>query len=79
MVPFVLPTVVVGMAFSGLRESLVAILVAHAFSNVAVVVLVVGAAWATIHPALEDAAESSGRPDGVASLGSCCRSRGPRS
>ncbi|MFI5056473.1 MAG: iron ABC transporter permease, partial [Actinomycetota bacterium] len=39
VVPFVLPTVVVGMAFSGLRGSLVAILAAHVFFNVAVVVL----------------------------------------
>ena len=60
VVPFVLPTVVVGMAFSGLRGSLVAILAAHVFFNVAVVVLVVGAAWATIDPALEDAAEELG-------------------
>lgn len=60
VVPFVLPTVVVGMAFSGLRGSLAAILAAHVFFNVAVVVRVVGAAWATIDPALEDAAEELG-------------------
>jgi len=51
---------VVGMAFSGLPGSLAAILAAHVFFNVAVVVRVVGAAWATIDPALEDAAEELG-------------------
>ena len=60
LVPFVLPTVVVGMAFSGMRGSIVAILVAHVFFNIAVVVRVVGAAWATIDPELEDAAEELG-------------------
>ena len=60
VLPFVLPTVVVGMAFSGLRGSLAAILAAHVFFNIAVVVLVVGAAWATVDPALEDAAEEMG-------------------
>ncbi|MEP6758596.1 MAG: iron ABC transporter permease [Actinomycetota bacterium] len=60
VVPFVLPTVVVGMAFSGLRGSIVAILAAHVFFNIAVVVRVVGAAWATVDPELEDAADELG-------------------
>jgi thiamine transport system permease protein len=60
LVPFVLPTVVVGMAFSGWRGSIWAILAAHVFFNLAVVVRVVGTAWATLDPDLEDAAEELG-------------------
>jgi thiamine transport system permease protein len=60
LLPFVLPTVVVGLAFAGLPGSVVAILAAHVFFNVAVVVRVVGAAWATMDPALEDAADELG-------------------
>jgi thiamine transport system permease protein len=41
LLPFVLPTVVVGLAFSGLPGALVAILAAHVFFNVAVVVRIV--------------------------------------
>lgn len=55
VVPFVLPTVVVGSAFSELFDrvglqadrSLAAIVSAHVFFNVAVVVRVVGGFWAT--------------------------------
>jgi thiamine transport system permease protein len=84
LVPFVLPTVVVGSAFLALlgprspvngllvavlgdgaptldlRRTVVAILVAHAFFNYAVVVRTVGGAWANLDPRLEDAARSLG-------------------
>jgi thiamine transport system permease protein len=60
LLPFVLPTVVVGLAFSGVAGSVTAILVAHVFFNIAVVVRVVGTAWATMNPALEDAADELG-------------------
>jgi thiamine transport system permease protein len=60
LVPFVLPTVVVGLAFSGLPGSIVPILAAHVFFNIAVVVRVVGSAWATMDPGLEDAADELG-------------------
>ena len=84
MVPFVLPTVVVGSAFLALlgpsspintalravlgdgapvldlRRTLTAILLAHVFFNVAVVVRTVGAAWANLDPRLEDAARAAG-------------------
>ena len=49
VVPFVLPTVVVATAFTGLgapRATVWTVLVAHAFFNYAVVVRVVGVAWA---------------------------------
>jgi thiamine transport system permease protein len=61
-VPFVLPTVVVASAFRalGFRESIVAILLAHAFFNYAVVVRAVGALWAHLDPAQEDAARVLG-------------------
>jgi thiamine transport system permease protein len=56
-VPFVLPTVVVGTAFVavGWRDSVGAILAAHVFFNVAVVVRTVGALWARLDPDLHDA------------------------
>jgi thiamine transport system permease protein len=60
LVPFVLPTVVVGLAFGGGRGSLAALFAAHVFFNVAVVVRVVGGYLATIDPAIEDAAEELG-------------------
>lgn len=52
-VPFLLPTVVVGAAFAsllpdGVHGSVFAIVVAHVFFNVAVVVRVVGAVWARL-------------------------------
>lgn len=81
-VPFVLPTVVVGVAFlavlgpdgpvSGLlgrwwgaapvdlRGTLAAILIAHVFFNVAVVVRVVGGLLESTDPRMEDAAASLG-------------------
>lgn len=56
-VPFVLPTVVVGTAFVslGLNDSIGAILAAHVFFNVAVVVRTVSTLWSRIDPGLHDA------------------------
>ena len=56
-VPFVLPTVVVGTAFVALgwRDSIGAILAAHVFFNLAVVVRTVGALWSRLDPDLHDA------------------------
>lgn len=71
-VPFVLPTVVVGLAFRtlfaahgplggwGLDGSLAAILAAHVFFNYAVVVRTVGAAWAHLDRRPVDAARTLG-------------------
>jgi thiamine transport system permease protein len=71
LVPFVLPTVVVGVAMLGvygpggvsgltLSGTIWAILIAHVFFNYAVVVRTVGSAWATIGPSGEDAARMLG-------------------
>ena len=74
MVPFVLPTVVVGAAFAAVLPpsgwapvpglprvgTLGAILAAHTFFNVAVVVRVVGALWAQLDPRTEEAAAMLG-------------------
>ena len=71
VVPFVLPTVVVGAAFLALlgprspigldlRGSVWAILLAHAFFNVAVVVRVVGGLWEQLDPRTEEAARLLG-------------------
>ena len=71
VVPFVLPTVVVGAAFLALvgprgvlgidlRGSAWAILLAHAFFNVAVVVRVVGGLWEQLDPRTEEAARVLG-------------------
>ena len=65
LVPFVLPTLVVATAFvallpDGVERSVWAILLAHAFFNVAVVVRVVGASWATLDRRLWDAAATLG-------------------
>jgi thiamine transport system permease protein len=68
---FVLPTVVVGAAFvailpSSLDRSVWAILGAHVAFNLAVVVRVVGAAWAAVPDDLERAAATlGGRPTAV--------------
>jgi thiamine transport system permease protein len=62
-VPFVLPTVVVGAAFTtifGTDGSLVAILLAHAFFNTAVVVRTVGGLWSQLDGRSEDAARALG-------------------
>jgi thiamine transport system permease protein len=60
LVPFVLPTVVVGTAFAFPDRSLAWLFAAHVFFNVAVVVRVVGGAWAHVDPELEDAAAGLG-------------------
>ena len=65
LVPFVLPTVVVATAFLALlpdaaERTVWAILLAHVFFNVAVVVRVVGAFWAGLDPRLGDAAATLG-------------------
>lgn len=64
-VPFVLPTVVVGTAFRAILPSswvggIGAILLAHVFFNVAVVVRVVGGLWAHLDPRYEAAARTLG-------------------
>ncbi len=65
-VPFVLPTVVVGTAFVALgwRDSIGAILAAHVFFNVAVVVRTVGTLWSRLDPNLHDAARVLGASEG---------------
>src|SRR5690606_22326481 len=62
IVPFVLPTVVVGTAFAALgwRDSVWAILAAHVFYNVAVVVRTVGGMWARLDRKVEEAAATLG-------------------
>ncbi len=65
VVPFVLPTVVVALAFlailpDGLERGWAAILVAHAFFNVAVVVRIVGTFWANLDPRVGEAAATLG-------------------
>lgn len=69
-VPFVLPTVVVAIAFRvllagplaplGLDGGVGAIIVAHAYVNLAIVARVVAAAWATLDPRPEQAARTLG-------------------
>jgi thiamine transport system permease protein len=64
-VPFVLPTLVVALALLAvlpprLERGWAAILVAHAFFNVAVVVRVVGGFWARIDPRVSEAAATLG-------------------
>lgn len=64
-VPFVLPTVVVALAFRALLGSsvgsgLLIVVLAHAYLNLAVVVRIVGARWATIDPRFDIAARTLG-------------------
>jgi len=64
-VPFVLPTVVVALAFrallgSSLGSGFVIVILAHAYLNMAVVVRVIGARWSTIDARLEVAARTLG-------------------
>jgi thiamine transport system permease protein len=64
-VPFVLPTVVVALAFVALlpetlERGWAPILIAHAFFNVAVVVRIVGTAWAGLDPHVGEAAATLG-------------------
>lgn len=70
-VPFLLPTVVVGAAFAALlpgqlRGTVWAIIVAHVYFNVAVVVRVVGAVWAQLPPDMVGAARTLGASPGRA-------------
>ncbi len=65
VVPFVLPTVVVALAFvailpDGIERGWAPILVAHAFFNVAVVVRIVGTYWANLDPRVGEAAATLG-------------------
>jgi thiamine transport system permease protein len=65
LVPFVLPTVVVATAFLAVlpeahERGLLPILAAHAFFNIAVVVRLVGTAWARLDPRLWEAAATLG-------------------
>ena len=65
VVPFVLPTVVVALAFlailpDGIERGRVPILIAHAFFNVAVVVRIVGTYWANLDPRVSEAAATLG-------------------
>lgn len=64
-VPFVLPTVVVGTAFAatlprGSRQGVVAVVAAHAYMNLAVVVRTVGSAWSRLDPRYAAAARTLG-------------------
>ena len=70
-VPFVLPTVVVGTAFIALlgskspiglnlRDTVTAVIIAHVFFNVAIVVRTVGDAWARLDPRPEQASRTLG-------------------
>lgn len=64
-IPFVLPTVVVALAFlavlpESIEQGWVAILIAHVFFNVAVVVRVVGTFWAGLDPRVSEAAATLG-------------------
>ncbi|RZS44374.1 thiamine transport system permease protein [Herbihabitans rhizosphaerae] len=62
LVPFVLPTIVVGLAFRTLIPDggVVAIVLANAFFNVAVVARTVGGLWTHLDRRAEDAARSLG-------------------
>jgi thiamine transport system permease protein len=65
VVPFVLPTVVVALAFlailpDGIEHGWASILVAHAFFNVAVVVRIVGTFWASLDRRVTEAAATLG-------------------
>jgi thiamine transport system permease protein len=65
VVPFVLPTIVVALAFlavlpEGLERGWAPILIAHAFFNVAVVVRIVGTFWAGLDPRASEAAATLG-------------------
>ncbi len=65
-VPFVLPTVVVGVAFSklvtgtSLEQSAGVVIAAHVFYNISIVVRLVGVRWAQLGDHLEEAARTLG-------------------
>lgn len=67
-IPFVLPTVVVASAFLAIsdRRSVWAIIAAHVFFNVAVIVRSVGGMWSQLDRRPEDAARSLGASPWVA-------------
>ena len=67
VVPFVLPTVVVALAFvailpDSIERGWAPILIAHAFFNVAVVVRIVGTFWANLDRRVAEAAATLGAP-----------------
>jgi thiamine transport system permease protein len=77
LVPFVLPTIVVGAAFLALlgprgatgvnlQGTIWLVLIAHAFFNVAIVVRTVGGLWGHLDPTLEEAARTLGASRGRA-------------
>ena len=73
-VPFLLPTVVVAAAFTALlperlEHTATAIIIAHVFFNVAVVVRVVGGLWSEVPPDLTAAARTLGASPARASWG----------
>lgn len=64
-VPFVLPTVVVALAFrslvgGGVAQGFVLVVIAHAYVNIAVVARIVGASWAQHDPDSENVARTLG-------------------
>ena len=64
-VPFVLPTVVVALAFrslvgDGVAQGFVLVVIAHAYVNIAVVARIVGASWAQHDPDFENVARTLG-------------------
>ncbi len=62
-VPFVLPTIVVAIAFQGFGNfvsPLIAILIAHLFLNYSIVVRTVGGVWSKLDVEIENAAELDG-------------------
>jgi thiamine transport system permease protein len=64
---FVLPTVVMALAYRSVFDrGLGAVLAAHAAFNVAIVVRVVGGAWARVDPSAEEAARTLGASRGRA-------------
>jgi thiamine transport system permease protein len=70
VVPFVLPTVVVALAFLAIlpdrfERGWAPILVAHAFFNVAVVVRIVGTYWASLDSRVTEAAATLGAAPGT--------------
>ncbi len=65
VVPFVLPTIVVALAFlailpTHLERGWAPILIAHGFFNVAVVIRIVGTFWASLDPRVGEAAATLG-------------------
>ena len=64
-VPFILPTVVVGVAFlellpTSIHRSALAIIIAHIYFNFGLVVRIISTRWQQIHPYLDDAARTLG-------------------